>query len=148
MKARLNTLSQCRMILRAASWIVPRRVRTEWRREWDAELTHAWQICQTKGQTPAGRGLRRRCCGAFLDAAWYRCNREDLRHTGKTWSQTPSFLLLGLVCALLLFARASGDLPRMQSILLRPPYDDPQQIATVSRTGVINSAEWVIPSPG
>lgn len=145
MKAQLTTLSQCRMILRAASWIVPRRARAEWRKEWEAELACAWQIAPKKGPSSAGIRLRWRCCGAFLDAAWYRCNRGDLRHTSKHWSQTPTFLLLALVSVLLLFACASGDLPRMRSILLRPPYGDPQRIATVSRTGLISSAEWVIP---
>jgi hypothetical protein len=133
------------MILRAASWIVPRWARTEWLREWEAELVSAWQVSQTDGSTFAGNRLRRRCCGAFLDAAWYRCNREDLRQTSQRWSQTPSFLLVTLVSTLLLFALASSELLRMRSILLRPPYHDPQRIATVSRTGVINSSEWVIP---
>src|ERR1700730_15255323 len=133
------------MILRAASWIVRRRDREEWRKEWEAELACAGQIAPKKGPSSAGIRLRWRCCGAFLDAAWYRCNRGDLRHTSKHWSQTPTFLLLALVSVLLLFACASGDLPRMRSILLRPPYGDPQRIATVSRTGLISSAEWVIP---
>ena len=144
MKDWLNTFRQCQMILRTASWIVPRPARAGWRKEWEAELAHAWKVSQT-GEPSMGSHLHRRCCGAFLDAAWYRCNREDLRHTGRNWSQTPAFLLFALVSALLLFAVASGNLPRMRSILLSPPYGDPQRIATVSRTGVINSAEWVVP---
>lgn len=144
MKARLNTLRQCQMILRAAGWIVPRPARAEWRKEWEAELAYAWKVSQTSRPSMGSR-LLCRCCGAFLDAAWYRCNREDLRHTSRNWLQTPAFLLLTLVSALLLFAVASGNLPRMRSILLSPPYGDPQRIVTVSRTGVINSAEWVIP---
>src|SRR5262245_54924512 len=115
------------MILRAASWIVPRRARTEWLREWEAELVSAWQVSPTDGSTFAGNRLRRRCCGAFLDAAWYRCNREDLRQVSRRWSQTPSFLLLTLVSTLLLFALASSELLRMRSILLKPPYPDPQR---------------------
>jgi len=129
------------MILRVASWIVPRWTRAEWLREWEAELVSA---CQVSSQSHGNR-LRRRCYGAFIDAAWYRCNREDLRHTSQRWSQTPAFLLLALVTALLMFALASGELLRMRSILLRPPYPDPQRITTVSRTGVISSSEWVIP---
>lgn len=139
----LNPLRQCQLILRVASWIVPRAARAEWRKEWEAELTNAWRVSTRKPSM--GRPLRRRCWGAFLDAAWYRCNREDLRRASRDWSQTPMFLLLVLTSALLLFAVASGNLPRTRSILMRPPYNDPQQIATVSRTGVINSAEWVVP---
>ena len=145
MKARLTTLSQCRIILLAASWFVPRRSRAEWLKEWEAELAFAWKISQAKGQTSAGSGLRWRCSGAFLDAAWYRCNREDLRHTSQHWSQMPTFLVLAVLGVLVLFAAVSGDLPRMQSILLSPPYSNPKQIVTISRTGVISSAEWVVP---
>jgi hypothetical protein len=143
-KDRLDGFRQCQMILWVASWIVPRRARAEWHKEWEAELAYAWQVAQTSEPSARNR-LRWRCCGAFLDAAWYRCNREDLRRTGRNWSQTPAFLLLALASALLLLAVASGDLPRMRSILLRPPYGEAQRIATVSRTGVINSAEWVVP---
>jgi hypothetical protein len=144
-KARLSIVGQCRIILRVASWFVPRRLRADWRKEWEAELAFAWHLSQTTGPASAGSGLRWRCCGAFLDAAWYRCNREDLRHTSKHWSQMPAFLLLTLLGVLLLFAAVSGDLPKMRSILLKPPYDDPQRIATISRTGVISSTEWVVP---
>jgi hypothetical protein len=143
-KVPLTTLSQCKLILRAASWILPRRARAEWLREWEAELASAWQNSQTKGPSPSGSRLRWRCCGAFLDAAWYRCNREALCHASKHWSQTPIFLLLALVSGLLLFAVASGDLSRMRSIVLKPPYADPERIATVSRTSVISSAQWVV----
>lgn len=145
MTSRFDTLEQCRMILLVASWIVPRRARAEWLREWEAELASAWQVSRSDRSTFSGNQLRRRCWGAFLDAAWYRCNREDLRHASRRWSQTPAFLLLTLVSTLLMFALASGELLRMRSILLKPPYRDPQRIATVSRTGVINSSEWVIP---
>jgi hypothetical protein len=144
-KARLTTLDQCRIILRAASWIVPLRARTEWRKEWDAELSCAWQISQAEARSAKRTGLRRRCCGAFLDAAWYRFNREDLRRRSEHWSRTPAVFLLALISALLLFLGGSGYLPRMRSILMPPPYADAQQIVTVSRTGVIDSAEWVVP---
>ena len=139
-----NTFRQCQLILRMASWIVPRPARAEWYKEWAAELAHAWQVSETS-KPSTGRHLLGRCCGAFLDAAWFRCNREDLSHTGRNWSQTPLFLLFALVSSFLLFAVASGNLPRMRSILFSPPYRDSQRIATVSRTGVINSAEWVVP---
>jgi hypothetical protein len=143
-KARLSILDQCRLLVRAASWIVPRRSRAEWRREWEAELESSWHPAQQGGKREP-EGLRRRCCGAFLDAAWHRCNQGDLRRAGRHWSQTPASLLFLLSLALLLLVAASDDLRRMQAILLKPPYNDPERIATISRTGVISSAEWVIP---
>jgi len=35
------------MILRTASWIVPRPARAGWRKEWEAELAYAWKVSQT-----------------------------------------------------------------------------------------------------
>jgi hypothetical protein len=142
-KLRPTTRDQCRILLYAASWIVPRRARAEWRREWEAELACAWQIAQEEGSR--SRGLRSRCCGAFLDAAWYRLNREDLLRTREHWARTPAFVLYALITLLLLLVSGSGYLPRMRSILMAPPYRDPERMATVSRTGVIDSADWVVP---
>jgi hypothetical protein len=142
-KARLTILDQCRMLVRAASWIVPRRARTEWRREWEAELENSWHAAA--GADRERNRLRRRCGGAFLDAAWHRCHQQDLRRVSRRWLQKPASVLLLLSAALLLLVGASGNLPRMQAILLKPPYNDWQRIATLSRTGVISSAEWVIP---
>jgi len=134
-KARLTILAQCRLLVRTASWIVPGRARAEWRREWEAELESFWRTAQGCGERELKR-LRQRCCGAFVDAAWHRLNSEDLRRAGRQWSQTPVFFLFLLSLALLLLVGASGDLPRMQAILLKPPYNDSQRIATISRTGV------------
>lgn len=145
MKNRFNTLQQCRVMLTVASWIVPRRLREEWLKEWEAELIHQWRASPTSGSVLADNRLRWRCCGSFLDAAWCRCNLDEVRHASNLLLQTPTFLLMALLCTLLLFAVASGELLRMRSILLKPPYDDPQRIATVSRTGVINSSEWAVP---
>src|SRR4029077_16343831 len=68
MKDWLNIFRQCQLILRIASWIVPRAARAEWRKEWEAELAYAWRVSQTN-EASARKRLRWRCCGAFLDAA-------------------------------------------------------------------------------
>ena len=132
-------------MLYVASWIVPRRARAEWRKEWEAELACAWQIAHQESSSLRNRGLRSRCCGAFLDAAWYRLNREDLLRTREHWARTPAFVLYALITMLLLLVSGSGYLPRMRSILMAPPYGAPERMATVSRTGVIDSADWVVP---
>src|SRR5438132_628697 len=104
-----------------------------------------WQRADEQVQPYAATRLRCQCWGAFLDAAWHRCNREPARPTGKHWLQRPTSALVALAGALALLALASGNFTRMRSILLKPPYFDPQHIVTISRTGVISSAEWVIP---
>ncbi len=145
MRSRLTMFAQCRMILCAASWIVPRHVRAEWRKEWEAELVHALQTAQQDVFWRERIGLRRRCCGAFLDAAWYRFNPEDFRHLGERWTRTPAFLLFTLTGSLLLFLAGSGYLPRMRMILMSPPYANPRQMVTVSGSGLVDSSEWMVP---
>jgi hypothetical protein len=80
-----------------------------------------------------------------MDAAWHRFNHEDFRLVSERWLRTPAFLLLALVGSLLLLVSGSGYLPGMQSILMSPPYTDPQQMVTVSGSGVIDSSEWMVP---
>lgn len=145
MRLRLTTLDQCRLMLNAASWIVPPKARADWLREWEAELACAWQISSEKLSLPRSIGLRRRCCGAFIDAAWYRLNREDRQRVREQWPRTPAFVLFTLLSVLMLLITGSGYLPRMRSLLIAPPYAHPQRMATVSRAGLINSAEWVVP---
>jgi hypothetical protein len=141
-KGLLTKFEQCRAILQAASWIVPRRHRRDWLNEWEAELANAWQDAVP---FPPPKGLRRRCCGAFFDACWWRFNHQEMSRAREQWPRSAAFLLLGLSAALLLLVAGSGYLPRMQSILMTPPYPDPQRMITISRTGVIDSADWVVP---
>lgn len=138
MRAWLSVVGQCRMILHAASFLVPRRLRADWLKEWEAEV--AWRA----SSSDPGE-LRARCWGAFLDAAWHRYNREQLSEIVEDWARMPVTLLLLLAATLGLVVFASGGLPRMRSILLSPSYDDTALMATVSRKGVISSAEWVVP---
>jgi len=46
---------------------------------------------------------------------------KDLRHTGTELSQTPAFLLLALVSALLLFALPAAIFQECARFLLSPP---------------------------
>ncbi len=138
MKPWLTVVGQCRLILRAASFLVPGRLRADWIKEWEAEV--AWRAASSDA-----RELRGRCWGAFLDAGWHRCNRAALNQISERWTRMPVTLVLLLAATLCLVAFASGGLPRMRSILLSPSYDDAALMATVSRKGVISSAEWVVP---
>ncbi len=146
MKLRLTTFDQCRMILRAASWMVPRRSRTDWRQEWEGELAHAERISRRSVSGAENiTGLRRRCCGAFLDAGWHRFNRKDLRRARERWARTPGFQLAALTGAFLLLIAGSGGLPRMRLIFMPPPYANPLQMVTVSGAGVVDSSQWMVP---
>jgi hypothetical protein len=57
-------------ILRSAAWLVPAGLRTEWHREWHAELWHVRDSCRTTGSFswPAQREITAFCLGSFPDA--------------------------------------------------------------------------------
>src|SRR6266849_521528 len=59
-----------RVVIRLAAWLVPRRLRAEWRREWLAELWH-----KAEAGTPALE-LRRCASGSFRDALWLRSSER------------------------------------------------------------------------
>ena len=107
MRLGITPLGQCLTILRVASWIVPGRARSEWLKEWEAELVFAWQTSQARSGQLTLSQLRRRCWGAFVDAAWHRCNRDHLRTTGEHWFQTPTFVLVALSGPVILRLRRS-----------------------------------------
>ena len=74
-----RALVWARRFVLAAAWIVPARLRADWREEWDAELT-AWAA----DGKPHGA---RHALGAFADAAWLRQRQvadvswlDDARH--------------------------------------------------------------------
>lgn len=65
----------CRFLIAAASLLVPRTLRADWKREWHAELWH-----RAETGTPPDELLK--CAqGAFRDAAWFRSSeyaRSDM----------------------------------------------------------------------
>ena len=140
----LTALHQCRLILRAASWIVPPELRQPWLREWEAEISHYWDQISQPGATH-GTQLRLRCCGAFWDAAWFRFNREDLERSMRHLGRSPSFCLVISFGILALVAVSSGMLLRTRAILFPQPYSTTHRVVTISLTTRIESSERAVP---
>src|SRR2546429_4842302 len=77
-----------RWIIRAVSAFIPRRLRTEWRREWEAEFVHQ-ELDFANWGAPGWRrrlALLRRSLGSAPDAVWLQRRRleddlvQDIRH--------------------------------------------------------------------
>ena len=83
-------------------WIVPRRKRTEWFREWHAEVWHwAHFLVESERQSAhTEQELLRHCWGAFSDALWHRLNRVAVLDFLRTYPLSPGFCLIALVIAL------------------------------------------------
>ncbi len=128
------------LLVRVASVFVPDHERTEWLREWEAELTGRWadRLSGPAGWA-SGPRLARTALGAFVDAWALRARSGafgglgiELRVAVRSLGRRPVFA--GLVVGIL--ALGIGANATLYSVardqLLRPfPYPDADRVATV-----------------
>src|SRR5262247_2374199 len=87
LKAGLRTLRFWLWLIRVIGVIVPRRLRANWRREWEAELRHREELLAEWDRLDwrSKLDLLRRSASAFWDALWLQPKRledemfQDLR---------------------------------------------------------------------
>jgi hypothetical protein len=62
------------LLLRAACLLIPAEMRSEWRREWEAEVICRWLLLEKRGtlNTQTKIDLWKRVRGAVLDALWFQ----------------------------------------------------------------------------
>jgi hypothetical protein len=83
----------CRVLIRAASWLVPRGDRPVWLRKWYDGAGHWWAFLNEREEFLIRDGyaqLVRHCATAFIDAFWLRIRREELRRMVRG----PAFVLV------------------------------------------------------
>ena len=109
-----------RWIVAAASRLVPRAARQEWRDEWEAELYH--REATRERWTSLARGHRlellRRSIGAVWDALWLQSHRwYALRLFGRHWRMA----VTAIISLAVGIAAATIGLSAYNALLLRPP---------------------------
>src|SRR6188768_4074635 len=108
-----------RWLVAAASRLVPKAMREEWRAEWDAELDdREARQARWPDARPRRFDLPRRALGAFADALWIQSRRwYSLRLFGRHWR-----LALAAVLSLTVAMAATVmGLAAYNAILVRPP---------------------------
>ncbi len=121
--------------------IVPRRLRVEWRQEWEAELryreTQLAQWDQLNWRTKLE--LLRHSLGAFLDALWLQPRRwedemfQDLRFGVRMLRKHKSFTAVAILSLALGIGANTAIFSVVNSVLLRElPFKDPDQLMSVS----------------
>ncbi len=127
-----------RRLLGLAARLVPRDIRAEWFREWDAEMQHAEQEGRALGVPTRGL-LRRRSLGALVHAAWLRWDRwrvemlwYDVKNAAKGLMRRRGFVAASVLALALGIGANATIFAAVEAVLLRPlPFSRPDEIVQI-----------------
>src|SRR6266404_444162 len=121
--------------------IVPRRLRAEWKQEWEAELRYREQLLadwdKLNRQTKVD--LLRRSLGAFRDALWLQQLRwedemiQDLRFGARMLLKKPAFTIIAVLSLALGTGANTAIFSFINALLLRPlPIERPSELVSLN----------------
>ena len=122
-------------ILRIVRHVVPKSIRAQWIREWEAEIRHA-------SRRPQGAALVRRSSGAVADAAWLRqqCTLDldvvqDVRYALRIMRARPFASIFAVLVLALGIGGTLTVFSTVDTLLFRElPYQDANRIVTIWQT--------------
>jgi macrolide transport system ATP-binding/permease protein len=123
--------------------IVPRRLRADWREEWEAELRNREALLADWNRLDAAhkRELLRRSASAFWDALWLQRQRleddvvQDLRYGLRLLMKSPMFTAVAVLTLALGIGINTALFSVINALLLRPldGVSDPGRLIRISR---------------
>ena len=141
-------------VIRLIGVIVPRRLRADWRQEWEAELNHRELLLAEweRLDWPHKLDLLRRCASSFWDALWLQPSRledemfQDLRFGARMLRTHKSVTLVAVFSLGLGIGANTAIFSLINATLLKKlPVKEPQQLVvftTVGPQGTDNSYSY------
>ena len=148
-------------LIRLIGVIVPRRLRADWRQEWEAELRYR-EVLLAEWERLDGRtklDLLRRSTSAFWDALWLQPLRweddmtQDLRYGVRMLLNRPGFSVVVILVLALGIGATSAIFSVVNAVLLRPlPFPEPERLMVYpafeqgsrgERIGAVTAPVWV-----
>ncbi len=133
-----TTRSRCwHWLIRFIGLIVPRRLRADWRQEWEAELRHREELLAEWDRLDWRNkfDLLRRSVGAFWDALTLQPRRledemfQDLRFGARMLFKRPGFMLAAVLSLAIGIGATTAIFSVVNGVALRPlPYREPERL--------------------